>query len=77
MAIVHQRIARPIPATGHDVHIYDYGSSAGVILIENGEIAWQDHTVSFEEAKRIGLDLMALHDCEMVEHHPYANRESE
>jgi|GEM_PF-6112818 len=76
MVVVHQRVARPIPLTGHDVHVYDFESSAAVILVENGEIAWQVSPVSFEEANQIGFDLMALYDCEMVEHHPYANREN-
>jgi len=77
MALVHQRIARAIPEIGHDVHVYDHGSSGDVILIENGEIVWQQRLSSFAETKRIGFELMALYDCEMVEHDPYANRECE
>lgn len=74
MPIVHQRIARAVPEVGFDVHVYDYGSTGGVILMKDAQIAWQTYPDSFDEAKRIGFDLMALHDCEMVEHHPYENR---
>lgn len=74
MAIVHQRIARAIPATGHDVHVYDFGESAAVILFHDRAMKWQTVPASFENAQQIGLDLAALYDCEMVEHHPYENR---
>lgn len=76
MAIVHTRIARAVPKAGHDVHVYNLGDSGLVMLMLDTSIVWQEPRSTFADARETGLHLAAVYDCEMVEHHPFANRET-